>query len=198
MARNLLLSISVIVGRLDTSAVKLDSVGAGDIIDDLLLHVAVWCLYIAALVVILGGGVDLVGGVTDPILASEALLDLVSLLKSLVVDGLNQAAHQLVHIEANSLNVSLNDPSAIFVQHNFVMLIVLGVASLLNVMLILVHEDGLLYLVTVGVLVDTITSDIGLPNLWFIMLSWSRSRVRSWRWWWLSDRVRSNYLGVDY
>ena len=197
MARNLLLSISVIVGRLDTSAVKLDSVGAGDIIDDLLLHVAVWCLYIAALVVILGGGVDLVGGVTDPILASETLLDLVSLLKGLVVDGLNQAAHQLVHIEANSLNVSLNDPSAIFVQHLFDCFRVLGVASLLSVRLLLVHEDGLLYLVTVGVLVDTITSDIGLPNLWFIMLSWSRSRICSWRWWWLSDGVRSNYLGVD-
>lgn len=198
MARNLLLSISVIVGRLDTSAVKLDSVGAGDIIDDLLLHVAVWCLYIAALVVILGGGVDLVGGVTDPILASETLLDLVSLLKGLVVDGLNQAAHQLVHIEANSLNVSRNDPSAIFVQHLFDCFRVLGVASLLSVRLLLVHEDGLLYLVTVGVLVDTITSDIGLSNFWFIMLGWSRSRVRSWRWWWLSDRVRSNYLGVDY
>ena len=101
------------MGRLDTSAVKLDSVGAGDIIDDLLLHVAVWCLYIAALVVILGGGVDLVGGVTDPILASEALLDLVSLLKGLVVDGLNQAAHQLVDIEAHSLNAGLNDSSAV-------------------------------------------------------------------------------------
>lgn len=79
-ALNLLLSISVVLSGLDPSAVKLDSVGAGDIIDGLLLHIAVGCLNIDTLVVILGGGVNLVGGVTDPVLSSEALLNLVGLL----------------------------------------------------------------------------------------------------------------------
>ena len=74
---NLLLSIAVVLSGLDTPAVKLNSVGAGDIIDGFLFHIAVGCFNITALVVILSGGVNLVGGVTDSVLASEALLDLV-------------------------------------------------------------------------------------------------------------------------
>ena len=68
---------------------ELHGVSAGHVIDHLLLHVAVGCFYIGALVVVLGGSIDLVGGVTHPVLPSEAPLHLVSLLQCLLVVGLH-------------------------------------------------------------------------------------------------------------
>merc|ERR1719504_602039 len=92
-ADNLLLPIAIVLGSHLPLAVELHGVGAGHVVDNLLLHVAIRCLHIAALVVILGGGVDLVGGVTDPVLSCEAPLDLVGLLQGLIVDSLHQVAN---------------------------------------------------------------------------------------------------------
>merc|ERR1719504_220860 len=52
---NLLLAITIVLGALLPLAVELHGVGAGHIVDHLLLHVAVRGLHVAALVVILGG-----------------------------------------------------------------------------------------------------------------------------------------------
>merc|ERR1719209_766246 len=62
-------SIAIILGALVPLAVELHGVGAGHVVDNLLFHVAVRSLKVGALVVVLGGHVDLVGGVTDSILA---------------------------------------------------------------------------------------------------------------------------------
>merc|ERR1711887_278075 len=86
---NSLRSIPIILSALVSLAVELHGVGAGHVVDDLFLHVAVRGFYVGALVVILGGHVDLIGGVTNSVLPREAPLDLVCLLQSLVVDGLN-------------------------------------------------------------------------------------------------------------
>merc|ERR1719504_633978 len=137
---NLLLPIAIVLGGHLPLAVELHGIGAGHIVDDLFLHVAVRCLHVAALVVILGGGVDLVGGVADPVLPCEAPLDLVGLLQGLVVDGLHQVAHQLIHVEADSLHVGLDDPCAVLEHLPLAVLLVLGPASLLSVRLALVLE----------------------------------------------------------
>merc|ERR1719209_143749 len=108
--------IAVILGALVPLAVELDSVGASHVVDHLLLHVAIRSLQVGTLVVILGGHVDLVSGVTDSILACETSLDLVSFLQGLVVNRLDKVAHQLVNIKANTLHVSLDDPRAVLVE----------------------------------------------------------------------------------
>merc|ERR1719504_140629 len=180
---NLLLPIPIVLGGHLPLTVELHSVGAGHVVDDLLLHVAVGCLHVAALVVILGGGVDLVGGVTDPVLPCEAPLDLVSLLQGLVVDGLHQVAHQLIHVEADPLHVGLDDPRTVLEHLPLAVLLVLGPASLLSVRLALVLEYHLLHLVAVGVLVDPITPHIGLSNIRIILLNRSWRRVLLWRRW---------------
>merc|ERR1719186_904333 len=79
-ADDLFLSIAIILGGFLPLAVELDGICAGDIIDCLLFHVAVGRLHVAALVVILGGGVNVVGSVTHPVLPCEAPLNLVRLL----------------------------------------------------------------------------------------------------------------------
>merc|ERR1719508_321360 len=89
----------LILGGLLPLAVELHSIRAGDIIDGLLFHVAVGRLHVAALVVILSGGVNVVCGVAHPVLPCEAPLNLVRLLKRLVVDGLHQVTDQLINIE---------------------------------------------------------------------------------------------------
>merc|ERR1719167_1072917 len=71
-ADNLIPSIPIRLRGLLAPTVELDSVSAGDIIYDLLLHVAIRRLDITALIIILGGGVYLVCGVTDAILTREA------------------------------------------------------------------------------------------------------------------------------
>lgn len=111
------------------------------------------------------------------------------------MDGLDQVAHQLVDIEAYTLNIGLNDPSAVLVHLNSGELLVLGVACLLGVRLTLVDKDDLLDLMAVRVLVDTIAPNVGLANVRSVLLSWCRSRIDCWRWGWSSYGVRS--LRVD-
>merc|ERR1719402_124135 len=79
-ANHTLRSIAVVLGGFVPLAIELHGVCAGHVIDDLFLHVAIRCLHVRTLVVVLGGHVDLVGSVTDPVLPSETPLYLVSLL----------------------------------------------------------------------------------------------------------------------
>merc|ERR1719209_184802 len=100
---NSLGSITIVLCALIPLAVELHGVSAGHVIDNLLLHVAVGCLHVRTLVVILGGHVDLVGGVAHSVLPRETPLYLVGLLQCLVVDGLHQIADKLVHVKTNPL-----------------------------------------------------------------------------------------------
>merc|ERR1712112_83417 len=77
VAHNTFRSISIVLCALVPLAVEFNRVCAGNIVDDLFLHVAVGSLHVGTLIVVLGGHVDLVGGVTHPVLTSEAPLDLV-------------------------------------------------------------------------------------------------------------------------
>ena len=52
---NPILVVAVILGGIDPLAAELNRVGAGPVIDHLLLHVAVGCLHVSALVIILSG-----------------------------------------------------------------------------------------------------------------------------------------------
>merc|ERR1719167_1850904 len=176
-ADNLLLSVSIRLRGLLAPTVELDSVGAGDIIYDLLLHVAIRRLDITALIVILRGGVYLVCGVTDAILTREASLNLVRFLKSFVVNGFHKIANQFINIEANALDVGFNDASAIFKELRLTNLLVLGPASLLLVWLAPILKHNLFNLMTVGILVYSITSNIGLSNIRIVFLSGRRCRV---------------------
>merc|ERR1719167_532193 len=176
-ADNLLLSVSIRLRSLLAPTVELDSVGAGDIIYDLLLHVAIRRLDITALIIILGGGVYLVCGVTDAILTREASLYLVCFLKSFVVDGFHKIANQFINIEANMLDVGFYDASAILIELGLTNLLVLGPASLLLVWLALILKHNLFNLMTVWILVNSITSNIGLSNIRIVFLSGRRCRV---------------------
>merc|ERR1711875_213938 len=151
-------SIAIVLGGLVPLAVELHGVGAGNVVDYLFFHVAIRGLNVCALIVVLGGHVDLVGGVAHPVLASEASLYLVSFLKGLVVDRLNQVTDQLVHIEADTLNVGFNHTSAVVEWLGHTRLLILSVARPLNIWLALVLEHHLLDHVTVGVFVDTIAT----------------------------------------
>merc|ERR1719300_1681480 len=151
-ADNLLLSISIRLRGLLAPTVELHSVSAGDIVYDLLLHVAIRRLDITALIVILRGGVYLVCGVTDAILAREASLYLVCFLKSFVVNGFNKIANQFINIEANTLDVGFYDASAIFKELGLTNLLVLGPASLLLIWLALIFKHNLINLMAVWIL----------------------------------------------
>merc|ERR1719320_1041951 len=126
-------SIAIVLGGLVPLAVELHGVGTGNIVDYLFLHVAVRGLHVSALIVVLGGHVNLVGGVAPPVLASEAPLHLVGLLQGLVVDRLNQVADQLVDIEADTLNVGFNHTSAVVERLGDTRFLVLCVARLLDI-----------------------------------------------------------------
>merc|ERR1711942_125909 len=86
---NTLWTITVILRALIPLAIEFNRIRTSNIIDDLFLHVAVWCLDICTLVIILSSHVYLVGGVTNSILPSEASLDLVSFLQGFVVNSLD-------------------------------------------------------------------------------------------------------------
>ena len=137
------------------------------------------------MVVILSGGVNVVSGVADHVLPSVAPLDLVRLLQRLVVNGFHQVNDQLIHVDADSLNIGLNDPGAVFEKLRLVCLLILCEAGLLGIWLALILENYLLHLVAVGVLVDTIASNVGLANVRVIVLNWRWSWVLGWR------RIRS-------
>merc|ERR1711875_125977 len=66
-------SIAIVLGGLVPLTVELHGVSAGNVVDYLLLHVAIRGLHISALIVVLGSHVDLVRGVAHPVLASETL-----------------------------------------------------------------------------------------------------------------------------
>jgi len=169
-ADNFLLSISIRLGGLLAPTVELHCVSAGDIIDNLFLHVAVRRFDIAALVIVLGGGVYLVGSVTDAILACEASLDLVRFLESFVMNSFDQIANQFINIKANTLNISFDDASTILEKLGLTNLLVLGPTSLLFVRLALILKHYLFNLVTVRILIHSITSDISLSNIRVIFL----------------------------
>merc|ERR1712168_470975 len=182
-ADNTLGPIAIILCALIPLAVEFHGVGAGHVIDNLLLHVAIRRLQVSTLVIILGGHIDLISGVADTVLACEAPLDLVSLFQGLVVNGLYQVTNQLVNIEAYTLNTSLNDTSAVLVWPCRTLFLILSPACGLCVGLALVLEHHLLHHVAVGVLVDAIPSNICLANVRAVSLSRSRGGVfRRWRW----------------
>merc|ERR1719289_733206 len=186
---NSLGSITIILGALVPLAVELHGVSASHVVDHFLLHVAVGCLDIGTLVVILGGHVDLVGGVAHSVLPCETPLDLVSLLQCLVMDGLHQIADKLIYVETNTLYLGLDNSSAVVEQLGYARLLILGVASLLSVRLALVLEHHLLDHVAVGVLVDTVSPNINLSYVRIICLG----RCRRWvyrRWLWSSHHCR--------
>merc|ERR1711875_54330 len=157
---NALRTIAVILGALIPLAIKFDRIGTGNVVDDLLFHEAVGCLDISTLVIVLGSHVYLVGGVANSVLASKASLDLVSFLQGLVVNSFDQITYQLVHIEAHTLDVGLNNTSAIIVRHGLTVLHVLSPTCSLNIRLALVFENNFLNHVAVRILVHTITSYI--------------------------------------
>merc|ERR1719470_43191 len=186
---NTLGPIAVVLGALVPLAVKHHGVGAGHIIYHLLLHVAIRRLQVRTLVIILGGHVDLVSGVADSIFACETPLDLVRLFQGLVVNCLDQVTNELIHIEANTLNIGLDNASAVLVQLFLTLLLVLCPACGLGVRLALVLEHHLLHHVAVGILVDAVPPNIVLTNVRVVSLHWSRGWVFR-RWWWVTGDKR--------
>merc|ERR1719312_1825285 len=174
VAHNTFRSVSVVLGAFVPLAVEFNRICAGNIVNHLFLHIAVRSLHVGALVVVLGGHVDLVGGVAHPVLASEAPLHLVGLLKCLVMDGLNQVANKLIHIKTDTFNLGFDYSYTVVERLGHTRLLVLRVTSSLCVWLALVLEHHLLDHVAVGILVNTITSYISLPNIRIILLHRSR------------------------
>merc|ERR1719342_1077912 len=137
-------SIAIILGGLVPLAVEFHGVGTGNVVDYLFFHVAIRGLHVSALIVVLGSHVDLIGGVAHPVLAGEAPLHLVGLLKGLVVDRLYQVTHQLIHIKAHTLNVSFNNTGAVVEWLRHTRFFILSVAGLLHIRFALVLEHHLL------------------------------------------------------
>jgi len=179
-ADDTLRSITIVLGALVPLTIELNRIGTGDIINDLLFHVTVWCLDVRTLVIVLGGHVDLVSSVTDSILASETPLDLVSFFQGFIMDGFDQIAHQFVHIEAYSLYVGFNNTRTIVVEYRFTLFLILSPAGSFGVRFALVLEYDFLNHMAVGILVNAIPSNIGLPNVRIVLLS----RCWSWIFWW--------------
>merc|ERR1711875_44851 len=114
-ADHALWTIAIILGALVPLTIEFDRISTGNIVDDLFFHEAVRCLDICTLVIVLGGHVYLVGGVTNSVLAREASLDLISFFQGLVVNSFDQITHQLVHIEADAFDVGLDNTSTIVI-----------------------------------------------------------------------------------
>merc|ERR1719187_816171 len=176
-------SVTIILSALISLAVELYRICTGHVVDDLFFHVAVRGFNICALVVILGGHVDLVGGVAHSVLPRETSLDLVGLLQCLVMDSLNKIADKLIYVETNTFDLGLDNSSTIVEEPRHTSFLVLGVAGPLCVRLTLVLEHHLLHHMAVGVLVDTVAPHIGLSYVRIILLSRSRCWVyRRLRW----------------
>merc|ERR1712025_1115651 len=173
-------TIAIILGALVPLAVKLHGVCTGHIVDDLLLHVAIRGLDIGALVIVLSGHVNFVRSITDSVLASEAPLDLVRFFQGLIVNSLDKITHQLVHIEANTLDVGLDDSRAVLIHSRLAFFLVLGPAGLFGVWLALVLEDNFLHHVIVRILVDPIPTNISLANIRMVFLCRSWCRILLW------------------
>merc|ERR1719312_187163 len=174
-------TIPIVLGALVPFAVELHGVSTGHIVDNLLLHKTIRGLNIGALVIVFCGHVNFVRSITDSILASEAPLDLIRFFQGLVVNSLDKITHQLVHIEANTFDVCLDDSGAVLVHGRLAFFLVLCPAGLLGVWLALVLEDDFLNHVTVGILVHPIPTYISLTNIRMVLLG------RGWCWillWW--------------
>merc|ERR1711887_2195 len=171
IAHNSLRSIPIVLSALVPLAVEFHGIGTGDIVDHLFFHVAILGLHVGALVVILGGHINLVCGVTYPVLASEASLYLIGLLQCLVMNCLDQVAYQLVYIETDSLDIGFNNSRAVSEGLCCTRLFVLCVTSPLRVWLALVLEHHLLDHVAVRVLIDTVAPHIGLSYIRIVPLS---------------------------
>merc|ERR1711875_29945 len=174
-------TIAIILSALIPLAIEFDRISTGNIVDYLFLHVAVRCLDIRTLVIVLGSHVYLVGGVANSVFASKASLNLVSFLQGLVVNSFDQITYQLVHIEAHTLDVGLNNTSAIIVRHGLTVLHVLSPTCSLNIRLALVFKNNFLNHMTVRILVDTIPSYVRLTNIRIILLSRGRGGILWWR-----------------
>merc|ERR1711875_87837 len=114
----------------------------------------------------------------------QAPLDLVSFFQGLVVNGLDEVTHQLVHIETNTFYVCLDDSRAVLVHNRLALFLILCPASLLGVRLALVLEDNFLHHVTIRILVYPIPTYISLTNIRVVLLG------RGWRWillWWQTE-----------
>merc|ERR1719347_683110 len=175
-ADDTLRTVAVVFGALVPLAVELHGVSTGHIVDDLLLHVAIRGLDISALIIVFCRHIDFVRSIADSILTSEAPLDLVSFFQGFVVNGLDQIAHQLIHIEANTFDVCLDDSGAVLVHSRLAFFLVLCPAGLFGVWLALVLEDDFLHHVTIRILVDPIPTIISLPNIRIVLL------CRGWCW----------------
>merc|ERR1719481_164442 len=180
-ADNTLWTIAVILGALVPLTIEFDRVGTCNIVDDLFFHEAVGCLDICTLVIILSSHVNFVGGVANSIFTRKASLDLVSFFQSLIVNSFDQIAHQLVYIEADTLDISLDNTRTIIVRHGLTVLDVLCPTCCLNIRLALVLEDHFLDHMAVRILVDTIPSYVSLAYVRVILLSRSRGRILRWR-----------------
>merc|ERR1712212_747746 len=166
--------ISIILCPLVPLAVELHRVGAGDIVYNLFLHVAVGGLHIDALVVILRSPVNVIDGVADSVHHCQAALDLISLLECLVVYDLFQVAHQFIDIETYTLDMCHDYCRAVFVRMRSARLLSLSPTCPLCIRLALVPEYNLLLHVAVGLVVDTVSPHISLPDV--------RSITHEWRW----------------
>merc|ERR1719481_2532721 len=180
-ADNALRTIAIILRALVPLTIKFDRIRTSYVVDYLFFHEAVGCLDICTLVIVLGSHVYLVGSVANSVLASKASLDLVSFLQGLVMNSFDQITYQLVQIEANALDISLDNSSAVVVRHGLTIFYVLSPTRCLNIRLALVLEDDFLDHMAVRILVDTIPSNISLSYVRIILLSRSRGRILRWR-----------------
>merc|ERR1719425_117250 len=180
---NSLRSITIVLGAFVPLAVELNGVGAGHVVDYLFLHVAVRCLNISALVVILGGHVDLVGSVAHSVLPRDAPLNLVGFLQRLIVDSLHQIADKFIHIKTHTFDLCLDNTRTVVEKPGYAGLLILCVASPLGVRFALVLKHHFLHHVAIGVLVNTVAPNIGLPYVRVVPLGRCRCWVhrRLWR-----------------
>merc|ERR1719450_601863 len=174
-------TIPIVFGCLIPLAVEFYVVCARNIVDDFLLHIAIGCLNIGALVIILRRHIDFISGIADPVLASEASLDLIRFLQCLVMNGFDQVTHQFIYIKANTFNVCLNDTGTIIVRLRFAFLAILGPTSSFSVVFALILEHDLLDHVTIGILVNAIPTNICLAYIRVVLLGRSGSRIFRWR-----------------
>merc|ERR1719309_720509 len=194
---DLLLTVPIILSRLFPLAIKYHSVSACDIINCLFFHKAVGSLDIATLVVVFRSCINVIRGITHTIFACEASLYLIGFLESLVMNGFHQTTNQLIYIKTHPLDICLNNSRAVLELCSRTLLLVSCPASFLRVGLALVLEHNFFNLVTVGVLINTISSNIGLSNIRIVWLNWRWCRILG-RWWRRSITSTTWTLSRDY
>merc|ERR1719481_1047248 len=93
------------------------------------------------------------------------------------MNSFDQVTHQFVYIKADTLAVSLHNPSAVIVRLRLAFLAILGPTSSLGVIFTLILEHYFLDHVAIGILVNTITTNIGLAYIRVVLLGWSGCRI---------------------